>query len=79
MHRLIKSVLRRPWLYLDLALLVTLITASFIPRLEFDASIMSISLTMIGVGRTAGSYSRVWFAGAFAVTLERRTSMSLQS
>jgi len=42
MHRLIKSVLRRPWLYLTLALLVTLITASFIPRLEFDASIMSM-------------------------------------
>ena len=37
-----KSVLRWPWLYVALAAVLTLITASLIPRLQFDASITSM-------------------------------------
>lgn len=39
---LIRSVLRRPWLYVGLTAVVTLIAAFFIPKLQFDASIMSM-------------------------------------
>ena len=41
-----KSVLRWPWLYVALAAVLTLITASLIPRLQFD-SITSMIPMMI--------------------------------
>lgn len=42
MKRLIKSVLTRPWLYIGSAIVLTLVLGAFIPRLQFDASIMNM-------------------------------------
>jgi len=39
---LIKSVLRRPWLYIGAAVILTLAAAVLIPKLEFDASITTM-------------------------------------
>ncbi|NLM40554.1 MAG: MMPL family transporter [Firmicutes bacterium] len=42
MKWLIKSILRRPWLYIAAAVVLTLVLGAFIPRLQFDASIMNM-------------------------------------